>query len=218
VITAPLCTVCREAEMHGPRATFTVCASCVRWIDHYLDQVEEMWPQLPDFLEQGGRGHTGPRVSGNTKTSGGIPAEYVLNLIGPGGAHDRLSRHDVMIRQARGLIAAPASGSADHRFTSTLRSLRAHLGWATAHLHLYALWCELSNLVDDMRAVTDSRDEPATRELGKHCPRIAGDTACGGTVRYDLAARTLQCDDCGHHLNAAWYLRLALSTQNGCPA
>jgi len=212
VITSPLCTVCRTAQMQGTRATFTVCQTCVDWIDHHLDEVEQLWPQLGDHLEQAGRGHTGPRVSGATKTSGGIPAEFVLNLIGPGGVHDRLSRHDVAIRQARGLIAAPASGSADHRLGSTLRSLRVHLGWATANLDLYYLACELRDLVAEMRAITGDRDEPTTTELGKPCPRPVGDTECGGLLRYDKATHAVQCDDCGHILNTAWYLRLAVKT------
>jgi len=209
VITSPLCTVCRTAQMQGTRATFTVCQACVDWLDHHLDQVEQLWPQLGDHLEQAGRGHTGPRVSGATKTSGGIPAEYVLNLIGPGGVHDRLSRHDVTIRQARGLIAAPATGSADHRLTATVHSLRVHLGWATANLDLQELAYELRDVVAEMRAVTDTRDEPTTTELGKPCPRLDGDTECGGTLRYDKATHVVQCDDCSHVLNTAFYMRLA---------
>jgi hypothetical protein len=210
-IRTPLCTVCREAEMHGPRATFTVCQACVDWLHDHIDQVERLWVELPDYLERG-RGHSGPRVSGNTKTSGGIPpAEHVLALIAPGGAHDRLSQHDVAIRQARGLIAAPATGSADHRLAATVRSLRAHLAWATVNLDLYALACELRDVVGDMRSATGDRDEPTTTELGKTCPRLDDDTECGGTLRYDKAARTVACDDCGHHLNTALYLRLALA-------
>lgn len=209
VIRTPLCTVCRTAEMHGPRATFTVCHACVDWLHDHLDHVARLWVELPDFLERG-RGHSGPRVSGNTKTAGGIPpAEHVLNLIGPGGVHDRLSRHDVAIRQARGLIAAPPTGSADHRLTSTVRSLRVHLTWATANLDLEALAYELRDLVAEMRAATCDRDEPTTTELGKPCPRSDGTTECGGTLRYDKAAHTVQCDNCGHQLNAARYLRLA---------
>ncbi|MGW9242554.1 hypothetical protein ACWGRL_28090 [[Kitasatospora] papulosa] len=209
MITTPYCTVCRAAEMQGTRATFTVCQACVDWLDDHLDQVERLWPQLPDFLERG-RGHSGPRVSGNTKTSGGIPpAEQVLNLIGPGGVHDRLSVYDVAIRQARGLIVARPMGSADHRLTSTVHSLRVHLGWATANADLYDLACELRDLVATMRAVTGDRDEPTTTELGKPCPRPTGDTECGGTLRYDKGTHAVQCDDCGHILNTAWYLRLA---------
>lgn len=209
MITTPLCTVCRTTEMHGTRATFTVCQACVDWLHDHLGQVAALWVQLPDFLERG-RGHSGPRVSGNTKTAGGIPpAEQVLNLIGPGGAHDRLSVYDVAIRQARGLIAAPASGSADHRLTSTVHSLRVHLTWATANLDLQELAYELRDLVAEMRAVTGDRDEPTTTELGKLCPRLDGDTECGGALRYDKATHVVQCDDCGHTLDTAWYLRLA---------
>lgn len=211
MITAPLCTVCRTNEMTNGRATFTVCQACVDWLHDHLDQVAALWVQLPDYLEQAGRGHTGPRVSGATKTSGGVPAERVLNLIGPGGVHDRLSRHDVTIRQARGLIAAPATGSADHRLTSTVHSLRVHLTWATANLDLQALAYELRDLVAEMRAVTGDREEPTTTEIRKPCPRLAGDTECGGTLRYDKATHAVQCDDCGHQLNTAWYLRLAIA-------
>jgi N-acetyl-beta-hexosaminidase len=205
---SPYCTVCHTAALYGARATFTVCQACVDWIDHHLDQVERLWVELPDHLERG-RGHSGPRVSGNTKTSGDIPsAEQVLNLIGPGGVHDKLSTHDVAIRQARGLIAVPASGSADHRLSSTLRSLRAHLGWATANYDCLPLANELRTQVNRMRSATGA---PTSRTLGKHCPRSDGDTECGGTLRYDLTDHTLACDDCGHELDTVEYLRLALA-------
>ena len=208
---SPYCTVCRTAAMHGARATFTVCQACVDWIDDHLDQVERLWVELPDHLERG-RGHSGPRVSGNTKTSGGVPAaEQVLALIAPGGVHDRLSPHDVAIRQARGLIAALSTGSADHRLTSTVRSLRVHLAWATANLDLQDLAYELRDVVTDMRKATGDTGEPTTTELGKPCPRLDGDTECGGLLRYDKAAHTVACDDCGHQLNTALYLRLALA-------
>ncbi|WP_331719511.1 hypothetical protein OG693_39790 (plasmid) [Streptomyces sp. NBC_01259] len=207
---SPYCTVCRTAALYGARATFTVCQACVDRFDDHLDQVESLWVELPDHLERG-RGHSGPRVSGNTKTSGGVPAEHILNLIGPGGVHDRLSAHDVAIRQARGLIAALSTGSADHRLASTVRSLRVHLTWAAANLNLYDLACELRDVVTDMRRATGNTGEPTTTELGKPCPRLDGDTECGGLLRYDKAAHTVTCDDCGHQLNTAWYLRLALA-------
>lgn len=208
---SPHCTVCRTAEMYGARATFTVCQACVDWFDDHLDQVERLWVELPDHLERG-RGHSGPRVSGNTKTSGGIPpAEQVLALIAPGGVHDRLSPHDVAIRQARGLIAALSTGSADHRLASTVRSLRVHLTWATANLNLWDLACELRDVVTDMRAATGDCDEPTTTELGKPCNQLTGPTECGGLLRYDKAAHTVACDDCGHQPSPDEYLRLALA-------
>lgn len=208
MITAPLCTVCHENPLTGTRATFTVCQPCVDWTDNHLDQVEQLWPQLPDFLERG-RGHSGPRVSGATRTAGGIPpAEHVLDLIGPGGVHDRLSRHDVAIRTARGLPAALAMGSADHRMRITLRNLRAHLGWAAANLDLHAFAVELQQLAGAMRAATGDRDEPTTTELGATCPTLDATTECGAVLRYDKTTRTVRCDS-GHHLNTAWHLRLA---------
>lgn len=207
-LPTPLCTVCETNPMHGARATFTVCQPCVDWIDDHLDQVARLWPELPDHLERG-RGHSGPRVSGNTQTAGSLPAaEAVLALIGPGGVHDRLSVHAVAIRQARGLIAAPATGSADHRLTTTLHHLRAHLGYATAHLDLHGFARELEKVVREMRAACGDRDEPAATELGMPCPRHVGDTLCGGPLYFDKATRRASCGSCGHEVNPDWYARL----------
>ncbi|WP_098010510.1 hypothetical protein [Streptomyces sp. sk226] len=206
--TTPYCTVCRDNPLTGTRATFTVCQPCVDRIDQLLDQVEQLWPRLPDFLERG-RGHSGPRVSGDTKTSGGIPpAEDVLDLIGPGGIPDRLSEWDVWIRGQRGLPAAPAMGSADHRFSTALRGLRNHLAWAAANLDLRSLDTALRNMTGAMRAATGDRDEPTTTELGTLCSALTDIAECGAVLRYDKTTRAVHCDN-GHHLNTAWHLRLA---------
>ena len=215
-----VCTVCRTTELHGTRATFTVCQPCVDWIDDHLAQIAALWPQLPDFLERG-RGHSGPRVTGNTKTAGGIPpAEAVLDLIGPGGIPDRLSGWDVWIRGERGLAAAPATGGADHRFTTAVRGLRNHLGWATANLDLENFAKDLRQMAGAMRAATGDRDEPTVTELGTACSKLALDeTECGGTLLYDRMARTITCHSCGHHLDPAAHILVATTTQNGrCPA
>ena len=189
--SAAVCTVCRTNELNGSRATFTTCRPCVDWIDDHLNQAALLWSDLPDFLERG-RGHSGPRVSGNTKTAGSAPpAEHVLDLIAPGGVPDRLSAWDVHIRTARGLPAAPATGGADHRFNTARRGLRNNLVWASANIDLHAFATDLQKMIGEMRAATGDRDEPTTTELGTTCSRTDGDTECGGTLRYDKAARTI---------------------------
>lgn len=205
-----VCTVCRTAELHGARATFTVCQPCVAWLDSHLDQIADLWPQLPDFLERG-RGHSGPRVSGNTKTAGGIPpTEAVLDLIGPGGIPDRLSVWEVAICTSRGLYGTPAVGGADFRFGIAMRGLRNNLGWATANLDLEGFAKALRVMVGEMRAATGGTEPTTVTALGTACARLAlGDTECGGTLLYDRTARTVTCSSCGHHLDPARHLRLA---------
>lgn len=210
MINTPLCTVCRNAEMTGARATFTVCQTCVDWLHHQLEDIARLWAQLPDFLERG-RGHSGPRVTGNTAVAGSVPlAEHVLDLIAPGGVPDRLSAHDVAIRTARGLPATLATGSTDHRFTTALHNLDVHLTWATANLDLHSLALALQQIVAQMRTATGDRDEPTTTELGTPCARpLSEGIECGGTLRYDKISKTVQCDTCAHLLNTEWYIRLA---------
>lgn len=190
------CTVNPHHELHGDRATWTTCRPCENWIRDQLDHIEQLWPQLPDYLERG-RGHTGPRVSGTSPVNAPLPlTETVLNLIAPGGAHDRLGRHDTAIRTARGLPGHSVTGSADHRMRTVLRHLRNHLGWAAAHIDLNALAHELRHLVGEMRAITGNRPDTMT-VTNQPCPAPAPDgTPCGGQLRLDRGTPRITCDTC----------------------
>ena len=211
-----LCGVCGQPK-DAARLAHTVCQPCEDWTRDRLNEVEHLWLELPDHLERG-RGHAGPRVSGNTPDGSPSPlSEAVLDLIGPGGVHDRLAPHNVAIRRARGLAGTPVCGGADHRVATIVRHLRHHLPWAAQHHDLYALAVELQQLTGEMRAATgqhSERDE-TTKALGTPCPieRIGDDGAaavCGGTLRYDRTARTVRCDDCRHTLDQTQWTAAAV--------
>lgn len=188
------CSVNHLHDLHGERATWTTCRPCEDSIRADLTEVESLWPQLPDYLERG-RGHSSTR--GAAPIHAPLPlAEHVLALIAPGGAHDRLGRHDAAIRTARGLHGAPVTGSADYRMRIILRNLRNHLAWAAANVDLEPLAYDLNKLTREMRAITGDRPDTMTVTT-QPCPApTANGTPCGGRLRLDRASRTITCATC----------------------
>ncbi|MGY3341228.1 hypothetical protein ACVW0K_007421 [Streptomyces filamentosus] len=212
-----LCTVCGDRELTGARAEHTTCAPCEDWIADHLAQARALWAQLPDHLEPG-RGHSGPRVSGNTKTSGAAPVtQAVLDLIG-GGAAGVLAPHETEIRRARHMPTHQyALGGVDRQFRSTLDSLERNLPWAVRNHPLWPLADALRTLVRQMRAATGDTPERerTTTELGTPCPAVRVDPAgagstCGGTLRYYRATHAVRCDACGHDLDQDQWLGAAV--------
>lgn len=196
MIDARRCSVNGLHELHGERADWTTCRPCEDWIRDRLDDVERVWPELPDYLERG-RGHSGER--GSRAVTAPLPlAERVLDLIGPGGAHDRLGRHDAAIRTARGLHGDPVTGSVDYRMRIVLRNLRRHLAWAAANHDLAPLAIEARTLVDQMTGIAG--EPAATVQLATPCAAEYETGPCGGPLLYHRATHAVRCADCGHTL------------------
>lgn len=212
------CSVCGDRELTGDRADHTTCAACEEWIVDHLAQAARLWSALPDYLEPG-RGHSGPRVSGNTKTSGAAPVtQAVLDLIG-GGAASLLADHETEIRRARHMSTHQyALGGVDRQFHRTLASIRDNLPWAVRNHPLWPLADALQTLVRQMRAVTGDTPERerTTTALATPCPAAGLDddgvgTTCGGTLRYYRTTHLVRCDACGHDLDETVWLAAALA-------
>lgn len=200
------CSSC-GTDLHGQRWNWMCCQPCEDWIRDQLNTIEHLWQDLPAHLVPG-RGPGGTRVSGSPQP-GRIPvSEAVINLTGPGGAHDRLARHDLVIRTARGQAAQPVTGTADHRLAATIGLLRRHLPWAAEHVDLYDLAAELRDLAGEMRHATGHRAE--TVAFVQPCPVVADDgAACPGTLRYDREQETVRCGDCNTPVDSTRWLALA---------
>lgn len=200
--TAQSCSVNPRHELHDDRATWTTCRPCEDHIRRTLDQIQDLWPELPDHLERP-TGHAGPRVTGNTQTAAPMPvAENTLDLIGPGGAPDRLQDLYKTILNARGLPALPIRGTDDDRITILTGRLRRHLTWAAEHVNLKPLNDALDTLAADMHAATTSHHQADTIAFADPCTTPLHDgRPCGGTLRYHRQHRTTRCDHCGTHLD-----------------
>lgn len=202
MIEARRCSVDRLHELHGDRAEWTTCRPCEDHIRYSLDEVEQLWPQLPDYLERG-RGHSGGRPAPSATAP--LPlAEDVLSMIGPGGIHDQLGIHDAEIRTARGLPGGRVVGSSDYRMRIVVKHLRAHLAWAAANVSLKDLSRAVDYHLGVMRAVTGDGAPTGRRPVTRAaCTAMYGDgTECGGTIVLDRGARRLDCVACGTEYSA----------------
>lgn len=212
LIAPAVCLVCRRTPLHAERATWTTCQRCEASLRELLAEVQQLWPTLPDHLEPT-RGHSGPRVSGNTRTAGSIPAvQAVLDLIGPGGVPDRIHRQYALLCHARGLAPGRPAVGAALRLGVALRGLREHLPWGVQGADLAELHAELRRLVGEMRSATAAGAEPTTQVLGMPCPAVYDDgTVCGGQLRYHRQHRTVRCDDCQCVLDPSQWLAYAVT-------
>lgn len=207
------CTTCGHG-LHDARATWTTCQACQTRILRQLGEVEELWKVLPDYLEPT-RGHSGPRVSGNSRTSAPMPAaEAVLELIGPAGIPTRLYWRYAELAAARGLAPRPSGGGSDARLALALRGIRRHLPWAVQGANLTELSRELGKMLGELHAVTGGTDTPTVP-----CPAELPDGGrCTGKMRYDADQRTASCRTCRTELDPSEWLGYWMKTTAAAPA
>ncbi|PSK47998.1 hypothetical protein B0E38_06475 [Streptomyces sp. 111WW2] len=198
------CTICGHG-LSDVRALRTTCEACQDRILSGLTAIEEYWPQLSDALEPS-RGHSGPRVSGSPVQS--LPAEQVLNLIGPGGISTRLYERYADLALARGLQPAARPASTDVRLGVALRGIRRHLSWAVQGVDLRPLADEIRTAVGELRAATGHTE----RAITVPCPGPADGQPCDGLLRYDRDRNTAYCRTCRTELEAAAWLEYSLKT------
>jgi hypothetical protein len=196
------CTICGYA-LHGARTLWTTCQTCQDRITAHLTAVEESWPDLADALEPT-RGHSGPRVSGTQTWS--LPAEQVLNLIGPGGIPSKLYMRYADLAVARGLQPTVMPGSPDTRLQVALRGIRRHLPWAVQAVGLRELYDETRQCAVDLKAVVGTEE----KEVTVPCPGPADGATCLGRLRFDQDRNRAYCRSCRIDLDPLEWLEYAV--------
>lgn len=205
------CTNCGRGLVSG-RTARTTCQDCEDRILMNLSAVERSWPLLSDALEPT-RGHSGPRVSGTPEHR--LPAEQILNLIGPGGIPARMYVRYADLAVARGLQPAAMPGSPDRRLSVALRGIRRHLPWGVQAVDLRPLADETRRAAADIRAVTGE----TSRQVTVPCPaQLPDGGSCGGRLRYDRDQNTAHCRTCHTELDPGEWLEYWIKLGQPTPA
>ncbi|WP_411132722.1 hypothetical protein [Streptomyces sp. 030-HV] len=196
------CTICGHG-LSDVRALRTTCEACQSRITQQLALIEGEWPHLADALEPA-RGHSGPRVSGTPAWT--LPAEQVLNLIGPGGIHSRLYVRYADLAVARGLQPTAMPSGPDARLAVAIRGIRRHLPWAVQAINLRELADEARQCAADLKVALGT----AEKEVTVPCPGPDADAPCLGRLRFDRDRNRAYCRTCRIDLDPGEWLEHAL--------
>lgn len=221
-IDIPRCTVCPR-ELHGADYGRQTCAWCEDRMYHRLNEVGQLWAQLPNSALR----PVGVRSAGRSMSvHPGMPGNaQVINLTGPGDDTPlgRLRTVEDDWRRARGFTVQSWRGSSTQTMPLVLRFLRDHLPWACGAHKNPRLLADGSELLPDVQLL----DEALRRIVGELAQAVTGEprartipVMCGAeyddgsicTAEIRVGALTLRtvCPGCGAEWSRETFLRLAI--------
>lgn len=226
----PRCTVCPR-ELHGTDYGRQTCAWCEDRMYHRLNEVGQLWCQLPNSALR----PVGDREPGRSMSvHPGMPGNAQVITLTAGGDDTPLGRLRAVEddwRRARGFTVQVWRGSSAQTMPLVLRFLRDHLPWACgAHKNprlrdgepllpdVQLLDEALRRIVGELgQAVTG---EPRPRTIPVMCFAEWPDgSTCGAEIRVGARTTHTVCPGCGAEWSREIFLRLAIeANQMGAAA
>lgn len=216
----PLCACCSR-ELCGADYNRLACVYCEDRMYHQLNEVGQLWAQLPDSTHR----PVGDRSPGRSMSvHPGLPGNgNVINLTGPGDETPlgRLRAVEDDWRKARGFTVQTWRGSPAQTMPLVLRFLRDHLPWACgAHksprlLDGEPVLPDVQLLNEALRRITGELGQAVTGEPRQRAVPVAclaeysDGSVCTAEIR--VGARTLRtvCPGCGAEWTREIFLRMA---------